>query len=303
MFDPAEPRTPLRVDSFPIAHPRIQALMPALLEWIQREPELRRRLFQAEFLCTTTEEALITLIYHRPLNEAWEQLAQALGNALGVSVIGRSRREKRVLGSDYVNETLSVEGRTYLYRQYEQAFTQPNAGVNTAMLSWACAAVQDLGGDLLELYCGNGNFTLPLSQHFERVIATEVAKLSTRAALHNLEANRIENVSVVRLAAEEMSVALAGERDFRRLSVLPQPLQDYALNTVLVDPPRAGLDAATLNMLRRFRNIVYISCNPQTLRDNLQVLQTDFTVTRLALFDQFPYTEHMECGVLLSARE
>jgi tRNA (uracil-5-)-methyltransferase len=302
MFDPQQPKIPLRVQTFPIAHPRIQSLMPELLSHVQREDSLRRRLFQAEFLCTTRGEALITLIYHRPLDEQWEAAAGALASALQVSVIGRSRREKRVIGSDYLSEHIAVHDATYQYRQYEQSFTQPNAGINRAMLEWACDAARDLGGDLLELYCGNGNFTIPLSRHFDAVIATEVAKLSTRAAMHNLEANAIDNVSVVRLAAEEISTALRGERSFRRLGVLPRPLQAYRLDTVLVDPPRAGLDDGTVEMLRRFRHVLYISCNPQTLRDNLDALGADFEAQELVLFDQFPYTGHMECAVLLRAR-
>ena len=221
---------------------------------------------------------------------------------MGISVIGRSRKRKTVIGRDYVTETLEVDGTRFRYRQYEQAFTQPNAVVNTAMLEWASGCAANLGGDLLELYCGNGNFTLPLSRHFGAVIATELSKVSTRAAQHNLTDNGIHNTRIIRLAAEEVSQALSGEREFRRLQVLPKPLHDYRLDTVFVDPPRAGLDAGTLNMLRRFRNVIYISCNPRTLRDNLLALDDGFRVVRFGLFDQFPYTEHMECGVLLTRR-
>ncbi|MFN2287141.1 MAG: tRNA (uridine(54)-C5)-methyltransferase TrmA [Chromatocurvus sp.] len=302
MFDPRSPREPLRVDAFPIACDRIQALMPRLMDRVKAFRELRRRLFQVEFLSTLAGDSLVTLIYHRPLDEAWQAQAQALSEALGISVIGRSRKRKTVIGRDYVTETLEVDGTRFRYRQYEQAFTQPNAVVNTAMLEWASSCAVSLGGDLLELYCGNGNFTLPLSRHFGAVIATELSKVSTRAAQNNLTDNGIHNTRIIRLAAEEVSQALSGEREFRRLQVLPKPLHDYRLDTVFVDPPRAGLDAGTLNMVRRFRNIVYISCNPHTLRDNLLALDDGFQVVRFGLFDQFPYTEHMECGVLLTRR-
>ena len=68
--------------------------------------------------------------------------------------------------------------------------------------------------------------------------------------------------------------------------------------TVFVDPPRAGLDPATLSMVQRFDRIVYISCNPQTLVDNLQVLIRNYQITALAAFDQFPYTPPLRswCG-------
>ena len=71
------------------------------------------------------------------------------------------------------------------------------------MLTWACDAAQNLGKDMLELYCGNGNFTLPLSQHFNQVLATEVSKTSVNAAQWNIEANQITNLKIARLSAEE----------------------------------------------------------------------------------------------------
>ena len=204
-----------------------------------------------------------------------------------------------MLGRHWVVEELNVEERPYRYNQYEQAFTQPNARVNTRMIEWACARAQDLDGDLLELYCGNGNFTLPLSRHFDQVIATELAKTSVRAARENLEANRVNNVEIIRLAAEEVTQAMNREREFRRLADLPRPLHEYDLRTVFVDPPRAGLDDATVAMVNRFDTIIYISCNPDTLANNLSALADTHRVQRMAMFDQFPYTDHMECGALL----
>ncbi|MGL5249648.1 MAG: tRNA (uridine(54)-C5)-methyltransferase TrmA, partial [Enterovibrio sp.] len=76
-------------------------------------------------------------------------------------------------------------------------------------------------------------------------------------------------------------------------------LSDYQCETVLVDPPRAGLDDATCRMVQNYRRILYISCNPQTLLENLQTLAQTHKITRFALFDQFPYTHHAEAGVLL----
>lgn len=302
MFHPDAPRVPVPIHAFPIACASIQALMPELMQRIKASPELRRKLFQVEFLSTLAGESLITLVYHRPLESAWEIEAQQLAATLDVSVVGRSRKRKTVIGRDYVTEILEVDGTRYRYRQYEQAFTQPNAVVNTAMLEWASACASTLGGDLLELYCGNGNFTLPLSRHFDAVIATELSKVSTRAAQHNLEENGIGNTHIIRLSAQEVSQALAREREFRRLQVLPQALDAYRLDSVFVDPPRAGLDGATLDMVGRFSNILYISCNPRTLYDNLLALGERFDITRFGLFDQFPYTGHLECGVLLRRR-
>jgi len=97
-------------------------------------------------------------------------------------------------------------------------------------------------------------------------------------------------------------MAVAGVREFRRLSRLPRPLNEGQPDTLFVDPPRAGLDRATLALAERFSSVIYVSCNPLTLADNLQVLDATHSVTHLALFDQFPYTPHMECAVLLRHR-
>lgn len=309
MFDPEQPRLPIRLTQFPAAAERINALMPPLLDYLhhctQSDEILRQRLFQIEFLTTLSGDALITLIYHRAVDEAWRAAAQRLRAAIGVDLIGRSRGRKSLLDRDWVQETLRVEDRDWHYRQIEGSFTQPNGGTNQHMLQWACTQVRALSpkngsGDLLELYCGNGNFTLPLSRHFDKVLATEVAKSSVAAALHNITINQVENVALARLSSDEISTALSGGREFRRLRAID--LGSYRFSTLLVDPPRMGLDPATLQFATRFDNILYISCNPHTLRENMETLRNTHRIISFAAFDQFPYTDHLECGVLLGRK-
>lgn len=290
----------LRIDQFPVACERINALMPALLNELKQEDLLRKKLFQIEFLAATTDDAIITLIYHRQLDDAWKTLAAVLQEKLGCSIIGRSKGKKIVLGYDYVTEKFCVDGEEFSQRQPETAFSQPNAAVNQQMLAWAASCSKSIGGDFLELYCGNGNFTLPLSRHFEKVLATEVSKSSVNALQHNVTANNCNNIALARLSSEELTQALNNVRPFRRLAHIN--LADYQFTTVLVDPPRAGLDVETIKLIQRFDNIVYISCNPDTLTANLHVLCETHTITRTALFDQFPYTHHMESGILLKRK-
>jgi len=302
MFPKGDSRTPQVIEHFPIASVTIQKLMPALRERLKVNPQLRRKLFQVEFLSTLAGDQLVTLIYHRPLDDDWEQAATTLAAELSINIVGRSRKQKRIIGRDWVEESLTVRDKSYRYRQPEQAFSQPNGAVNTHMLSWAQAATATATGDLLELYCGVGNFTLPLAQNFQHVLATEMSKSATAAAQHNLIDNGIGNVHFARLSAEEMTEAMAGKRPFRRLATLPQPLANYELKTLLVDPPRAGLDAATLALAAGFETIVYVSCNPETLLANLMQLDRTHHIEQLAFFDQFPYTDHLESGVLLRRR-
>ena len=289
---------PVRIDTFPPAHAAINRLMPRVITALHDRPALRHRLFQAEFQTTQAGETMLSLIYHRPLDDAWQEAAEALAAERGVHLIGRARREKRIIGQDYITETFRVGGRDYHYRQYENSFSQPNATVCQHMLDWATAQAGSRA-DLLELYCGNGNFTLPLSRRFRRVLATEVSKTSVQAAQWNIEANGADNIRIARLSAEEFTEAFNGSREFRRLQEQQIDLAEYGFSTVFVDPPRAGVDDDTLKLLARFDRIIYISCNPETLRANLDALLQTHTVERAALFDQFPFTGHIESGLLL----
>lgn len=295
MFD--EAKKPYAVTSFPVGSLLINELLPKLVEAINNNETLRYKLYQVEFLTTQSGEALITLIYHKSLNDDWILQARLLKKQLNADIIGRSRKQRILVERDHVIERMNVLGRDFLYQQVEASFTQPNAGVCQAMLTWAVENSIDLGGDLLELYCGNGNFTLPLSQNFSKVLATEVSKTSVESALFNIEKNKIGNIQIGRMSSEEFSQAMDGVREFNRLRHVK--LADYKFSTIFVDPPRAGLDSHTTSITQRFDNIIYISCNPETLRENLRTITQTHNITAFALFDQFPYTHHAECGVIL----
>ncbi|TNF32838.1 MAG: tRNA (uridine(54)-C5)-methyltransferase TrmA [Gammaproteobacteria bacterium] len=300
MYKADTPRQPVPIHTFPIACERIEQLMPPLLAQVNGKATLRKKLYQVEFLATTTGDCLLTMVYHKALDEDWTTEATALAKALGIHIIGRSRGKKHIIGQDVVTESFDIDGTPWTWQQPEGAFTQPNAGMNRNMLSWACQQVAPIGGDWLELYCGIGNFTLPLSAVCTRVLATEVNKTATRAALHNIAANQRDNITIARLSSEEMTSALNGDRPFRRLQGIDLPGYDF--QGLLVDPPRAGLDDATRELARRFPNILYISCNPDTLFRDVAALADTHTVIQAALFDQFPYTHHMECGLLLQRK-
>ncbi|WP_085917769.1 tRNA (uridine(54)-C5)-methyltransferase TrmA [Halomonas sp. CSM-2] len=305
MFEvtPGNPKSKrvIRLDQFPVASEAINRLMPRLRDAFLASDELRRRLFQVEFLTTLSGEALVTLIYHRPLGDDWEAEARALEAELGIMIIGRSRKQRLVLTQDHVWERLEVKGRTLHYQQVENSFTQPNAHICQAMLGWACDVTAGREQeDLVELYCGNGNFTIALAKNFRRVLATEISRTSVASANVNLAANGVTNAQVARMSAEDFALALKGDKSGRRVAEMA--LDTYDFSTVLVDPPRAGLDEQSCQQISEYAQIVYISCNPVTLADNLAQLMQTHKIERFALFDQFPFTDHCECGVWLTRR-
>lgn len=293
----------IKLEQYPPASKRINELMPKLINAISQQPILKERWFQCDFLTTLSGDALITLVYHKPLTPEWQVAAEALQQQLGVAIIGRSRKQKITLSRDYVTETLNIEGKAYHYRQSEGSFSQPNAQICCQMLTWASQIAKQINptpsNSLLELYCGNGNFTLPLSQHFRHVIATEISKTATADAHWNITTNHTHNIQIVRLSAEEFTQAYQQTRPFRRLIEQNIDLTQHQFSTVFVDPPRAGIDEQTLSLLQHFPNILYISCNPHTLHNNLHTLCQSHQPIRAALFDQFPHTPHIESGVWL----
>ncbi|MFT5676865.1 MAG: tRNA (uracil-5-)-methyltransferase [Paraglaciecola sp.] len=300
MFD-QQTKEKYKVEYFPPASKLINDVMVDLTDLLKPNDLVRRKLFQIDYLSSLSGQIVVTLVYHKALDESWrlemQKIRDQLRKSYEIDIIGRAKKLKVLLDKDYVIEQLPINDRTYLFKQVENSFTQPNAGVNSKMIEWALDVTRNSQGDLLELYCGLGNFSLPLAENFNKVLATEISKSSVAAAQANISLNGIENVTILRMSSEEFVQANRGDRLFRRLEGID--LADYECQTILVDPPRSGLDDATIDMVKDYQNIVYISCNPDTLKSNLNVLNCTHKVVRFALFDQFPYTHHAECGVYL----
>jgi len=286
-----------KIDECLIVNSEIQKLFTPLLQQVKKL-NIAHKLFAVEFLSTTTKEMIITLIYHRKLDEEWEKSAKTLLQELQVEgIIGRSRKQKIVIEKDRVVEDFSVNEKIYKFVYIENSFTQPNPYTNRSMLQWVSDQSRNIDGDLLELYCGAGNFTLILSEHFERVLATEISKTSIAAARKNCEINDITNIEFIRMSSEDFVQASNKVREFNRLKEID--LESYTFSSVFVDPPRSGLDDTTRDLASKFENILYISCNPETLARDVEYFKNTHKIVAMAFFDQFAYTPHLEMGLHL----
>ena len=116
-------------------------------------------------------------------------------------------------------------------------------------------------------------------------------------ACENVVLNNVTNIEVKRLPSEEISPLII-ENKISTISDI-----DYNFSTLFVDPPRCGLDDATIDLAQSFDNIIYISCNPETLKENLSQLVDSHEIVAFAIFDQFPYTHHIECGAILRRKK
>lgn len=99
----------IRCDQFPAASESINALMPKLIEAASNHPKLKNRWYAVEFLSTLSGEMLVTMIYHKKLNEAWQQAAQELAHNLGIRIIGRSRGQKNRIEPRFRNRSIGSQ--------------------------------------------------------------------------------------------------------------------------------------------------------------------------------------------------
>lgn len=169
----------VKVEQYPIASTIINQLMTQLLRKIEMSSNLSSGLKAVHFLTTTYREAIIVLIYDKTIDELWQlnchilrnELIQENSNLRSISIIGRSKGVKYILGNDYVKEIFYLSnGLQLTYLQIENGFSNPNASVNMKALSWLCDVIsgiqwKDSQGQIsmLEMYCGNGNHTVALS--------------------------------------------------------------------------------------------------------------------------------------------
>lgn len=277
----------------------LNTLVRILPKAINSDKILRNGLFSAELLGNGSDESVLNLIYHRRLDEVWAKSAEALAAKYGVSITGRSKGAIHLVGDDFVTRVFEVAGEKLTYIIKQNCFSQPNGAVNEQMLNWAVKNASG-EGDLIELYCGSGNFTIAFAKKYRRVFATEVVKEAIDAAKKNRELNNLSNLYFGRISAEEASEALGGVREFTRLSGID--LKEFDFHTIFVDPPRAGLGVKGAEFAVAYDEIIYISCSPETLKIDLEYLTKTHDIKAFAAFDQFAYTNHLECGVRLTRK-
>ena len=171
-------------------------------------------------------------------------------------------------------------------------FVQINGAINQALVARAVELLAPGAGDaVLDLYCGLGNFTLPLARSGAQVVGVEGERALIERARHNAAINDIANA----------------EFHLADLANAPEPTAPWLRRTyshVLLDPPRVGARAllATVAALRP-RRVLYVSCHPGSLARDLGILvhEHGFVLDAAGVIDMFPHTAHVESLALLRA--
>ena len=282
------------MDISKIPHHSIQIIMPKFLKYINNSCILKSKLFQINFR-SSGSDVLATMIYHKELTDEWSIAAKVIqAKFKNLSIIGRSKNQKIANDKENLKIICKYKNSSFEILQNDVVFFQPNFYLYPMMISFVANYLNDTK-DLLELYCGCGGFTLPLASKFNKVFATENNRQAVKLLLESIELNGVTNIETARLSDNETALALSNKRKFRRLKNID--LTSYNFSHILVDPPRAGLSKETINLSNQFKNMVYISCNPETFFRDLKIMKRK--VKSIGLFDQFSNTDHLEVIAIL----
>ncbi len=168
-------------------------------------------------------------------------------------------------------------------------FIQVNQAVNQAMVSqaidWLAPTAQD---DILDLFCGLGNFSLPLATKARHVTAVEGVASMVETAQNNAQQQGIDNVDFYHANLEA--------------PISEHPWAKGTFDKVLLDPARAGA-AGIVEQFAHLgvKRVVYVSCNPATLaRDSQQLFEQGYRLEKLGALDMFPHTSHLESMALFT---
>ena len=169
-------------------------------------------------------------------------------------------------------------------------FVQVNAGVNEAMVAQALTWLAPQADErVLDLFCGLGNFALPLAKQVREVVAVEGVTTMVERAGQNAVSNNLHNAAFFQA---DLSQPLANAQWAKQ-----------GFGAVLLDPPRDGAYEVvrTLSGLGAKR-LVYVSCNPATLaRDTVELMKQGYRLKRAGILDMFPQTAHVEAMALFEA--
>ena len=230
------------------------------------------------------ENAFVEMIRALPLENQVVGILRTINDRLADAVYCD---ELRVLwGRVYYNE--EILGLKFKVSAF--SFFQTNVDAVERLYSYAVSLIEDFENkEVFDLYCGTGTITQVLARKAKEVIGIELVEEAVEAAKANAALNGLDNCRF-----------LAGDV-FEVLDSLPDKPE-----VIVVDPPRVGISSNALEKIIGYgvKQIVYISCNPKSLADNLYYMQYyGYEIKSVKPFDNFPGTKHTECVAVLEKVE
>ncbi|MBM03560.1 MAG: hypothetical protein CL766_02075 [Chloroflexi bacterium] len=169
------------------------------------------------------------------------------------------------------------------FRIGSPSFFQVNTTQAEKLISLVISKLNTNTNLIIDAYAGVGTFAITLSEFAKNIIAIEESKSALKDAIENI--NNIENIEFIQGKTEDILASL-----------------DVQVDTLILDPPRAGCHVDTLKGIINNppEKIIYVSCDPKTLMRDLELLtQSNFKLISLDPIDMFPQTHHVECVATL----
>ncbi|ENK5209893.1 23S rRNA (uracil(1939)-C(5))-methyltransferase RlmD [Klebsiella aerogenes] len=266
----------------PVLVPQLETLLPAVRECLT-SLQSQRQLGHVE-LVQADNGPLMVLRHTAALTAADKEKLERFSQTHGLSLYLAPQSEilEHIRGDE---PWYTSDGLRLVFSPRD--FIQVNDGVNQKMvrtaLAWLDIQPQDR---VLDLFCGMGNFTLPLAKAAASVVGVEGVPALVAKGRENAALNELQNVTFFHENLEE--------------DVTQQAWAKHGFDKILLDPARAGAPGVMAHIIKLApRRMVYVSCNPATLaRDSEALLQAGYRIQRLAMLDMFPHTGHLESIVL-----
>lgn len=273
------------IESCPVLDERVGSWIPALKSLIGGL-ECCASLPQIE-VAAGDEEVAFVFRHLQPLSTSDEEKLRAFceENQIhgylqpkGPTTVHRIHPKEGVERLHYRLEEFGLE-----FAFHPMDFTQVNADINRQMVSRAISLLELKETDrVLDLFCGLGNFTLPIATKAATVVGVEGSEAMVERGYENAKRNGLENVQFYAADLTEDNSA--------------KPWAEAGFDKILLDPPRSGA-VEMMPLLDKYQaqRIVYVSCNPATLaRDAGELKKLGYRMLQAGVMDMFPHTTHVE---------
>lgn len=222
-------------------------------------------------------------------------------NLLVTSTININLSNNNVI---FGNKNIIIRGKGYIedsisnikYHISPESFYQVNSEMTKVLYDKVLEYAGFNGSErVLDLYCGIGTISLYIARYVKEVFGIEIVKSAVDNAKDNAKINGIDNAEFICLDADKIDASKENE------------LKNF--DTVIVDPPRRGLDVATIDFIKKLRpkKVIYVSCDPATLSRDLDILchadNSNYDLKRIVNVDMFPHTMHVETVSYLQCSE
>lgn len=273
----------VEIEGCPVLAEPLSALIVPLRECLNRLKS-QRELGHAELI--QAEQGIMMLLRHtgRP-NEADRALLVAFAKSQGIDLYLQAADERIEPLHQVFQPSYSLDGLSLAFAPGD--FIQVNGPINQNMvaqaLAWLGASKDD---KVLDLFCGIGNFTLPLARQAREVVGVEGDLAMVARAEENARRNGIDNARFYKADLSGDIVGMSWARE--------------GFDLVLLDPARPGALEVMGHVVKLSpKRVVYVSCNPVTLaRDSQVLVKGGYRLVRLGMLDMFPHTGHLESMAL-----